>query len=68
MSKKETFESSNNIKILQVNFIDKDNIAIGQEKVNLQSLPLRSYLDKTVIPVLMEGLKAVANERFFCID
>jgi hypothetical protein len=32
-------------------------------KVNLQGLPLRSYLDQTVIPILIEGLKAVAKER-----
>jgi protein dpy-30 len=32
-------------------------------KANLQGLPLRSYLDHTVIPVLVEGLKIVAKER-----
>ncbi|KAH6572892.1 hypothetical protein BASA50_000226 [Batrachochytrium salamandrivorans] len=34
-----------------------------QEKGNVQSLPLRAYLDQTVIPHLIEGLKAVGKER-----
>ena len=38
--------------------------AINLDKANLQSLPLRAYLDQTVIPTLIEGLKLVARERF----
>uniref|UniRef100_U5EQR8 Protein dpy-30 homolog n=1 Tax=Corethrella appendiculata TaxID=1370023 RepID=U5EQR8_9DIPT len=30
---------------------------------SLQSLPTRQYLDQTVNPVLLQGLKAVAKER-----
>ncbi|KAI8816441.1 Dpy-30 motif-domain-containing protein [Fimicolochytrium jonesii] len=30
---------------------------------HVNSLPLRSYLDQTVVPVLIEGLKALAKER-----
>ena len=40
-------------------------------KINVQGLPLRAYLDQTVIPVLIEGLKFVAKERFkllFLVD
>ncbi|RKO86276.1 Dpy-30 motif-domain-containing protein [Blyttiomyces helicus] len=33
------------------------------DKAHLQSLPLRAYLDYTVVPVLAEGLKALAKER-----
>ncbi|KAI9098699.1 dpy-30-like protein-like protein [Phlyctochytrium arcticum] len=32
-------------------------------KDQVQALPLRSYLDHTVVPVLVEGLKALARER-----
>ncbi|XP_052897777.1 protein dpy-30 homolog [Anopheles moucheti] len=30
---------------------------------NLQSLPTRQYLDQTVIPILLQGLKVLAKER-----
>lgn len=32
-------------------------------KSNLEGLPLRSYLDETVIPILIEGLKVISKER-----
>jgi hypothetical protein len=31
------------------------------DKLNVQSLPLRAYLDNTVIPVVVEGLKCLAK-------
>ncbi|XP_001237951.3 protein dpy-30 homolog [Anopheles merus] len=30
---------------------------------NLQSLPTRQYLDQTVNPILLQGLKVLAKER-----
>ncbi|XP_050078876.1 protein dpy-30 homolog [Anopheles maculipalpis] len=30
---------------------------------NLQSLPTRQYLDQTVTPILLQGLKLLAKER-----
>ena len=30
---------------------------------NLQSLPIRAYLDQTVVPVLLQGLAELAKER-----
>lgn len=32
-------------------------------KLNLQSLPTRNFLDKTVTPTLLDGLKTLAKER-----
>jgi len=32
-------------------------------KVDMQSLPARAYLDKTVVPILLQGLSALAKER-----
>ncbi|KAI9179665.1 Protein dpy-30 [Blastocladiella emersonii ATCC 22665] len=29
----------------------------------LQGLPVRSYLDQTVVPILLEGMKAIVRER-----
>jgi chorismate mutase len=34
--------------------VNKNSLNI-KEEVNIQSLPLRVYLDQTVIPVLVEG-------------
>ena len=32
-------------------------------KVNLQTAPIRTYLDSTVVPVLLQGLSALVKER-----
>jgi len=34
-----------------------------QSRVDLQALPIRAYLDHTVVPVLMQGLSALVKER-----
>lgn len=31
--------------------------------MNLEALPTRAYLDETVVPVLMQGLSALVQER-----
>ncbi|XP_064780565.1 protein dpy-30 homolog isoform X1 [Oncorhynchus masou masou] len=35
----------------------------SKQKVDLQSLPTRAYLDQTVVPVLLQGLSVLAKER-----
>ncbi|XP_076464328.1 protein dpy-30 homolog [Babylonia areolata] len=32
-------------------------------KVELQSMPTRAYLDKTVVPILLQGMSVLAKER-----
>ena len=32
-------------------------------KMNLQTAPIRTYLDSTVVPVLLQGLSALVKER-----
>ena len=32
-------------------------------KVDLQSLPVRAYLDQTVVPILLQGMSVLAKER-----
>jgi protein dpy-30 len=32
-------------------------------KINFQALPVRAYLDQTVVPILLQGLAAVVRER-----
>lgn len=34
-----------------------------QTKMNLQALPIRSYLDQTVVPILLDGMSALVKER-----
>ncbi len=35
-------------------------------KVDLQSLPIRAYLDQTVVPVLLQGMSQLVKERCDC--
>jgi protein dpy-30 len=32
-------------------------------KVDLQSLPVRAYLDQTIVPILLQGMSVLAKER-----
>mmetsp|Transcript_13299 Transcript_13299/g.40149 ORF Transcript_13299/g.40149 Transcript_13299/m.40149 type:complete len:93 (+) Transcript_13299:42-320(+) len=34
-----------------------------QNKMNLQTAPIRTYLDSTVVPILLQGLSALVKER-----
>jgi len=34
-----------------------------QNKINLQALPVRSYLDQTVVPLLLQGMAVLVKER-----
>jgi protein dpy-30 len=34
-----------------------------QDQVELEALPTRAYLDQTVVPVLLQGLAAMVQER-----
>lgn len=35
----------------------------AQNKLNVGALPTRSYLEQTVVPILLQGLAAVNRER-----
>jgi hypothetical protein len=43
----------------------------AQEKIDSQALPIRAYLDQTVVPILLQGLsdlvKARLWENFICV-
>lgn len=36
---------------------------LSKQKVDLQALPTRAYLDQTVVPILLQGLSVLAKER-----
>lgn len=35
----------------------------SQKKQNLNNLPIRTYLDQTVVPLVLQGMAEVAKER-----
>ena len=35
----------------------------SQKKQNLNKLPIRTYLDQTVVPLVLQGMAEVAKER-----
>lgn len=35
-----------------------------QTKMNVQALPIRAYLDQTVVPILLDGMSALVKERY----
>ncbi|XP_056267008.1 protein dpy-30 homolog [Pseudoliparis swirei] len=35
----------------------------SKQKVDLQALPTRAYLDQTVVPILLQGLSLLAKDR-----
>jgi protein dpy-30 len=41
----------------------QDAASAVDNKINFQALPVRAYLDQTVVPVLLLGLAAVVRER-----
>lgn len=49
-------------KLLQVQEAEKD-LEAAQDKLNLQALPIRAYLDQTVVPILLDGMSALVKER-----
>lgn len=34
-----------------------------QDKLSAQTLPIRAYLDQTVVPILLQGMSALVKER-----
>jgi protein dpy-30 len=32
-------------------------------KLNMQALPIRAYLESTVVPLLLQGMQALVKER-----
>uniref|UniRef100_A0AAV2LK32 Uncharacterized protein n=1 Tax=Knipowitschia caucasica TaxID=637954 RepID=A0AAV2LK32_KNICA len=43
--------------------VDGDKGTEKKQKVDLQALPTRAYLDQTVVPILLQGLSVLAKER-----
>merc|ERR1719297_216508 len=37
--------------------------SVAQNRMNLQSLSIRAYLDQTVVPILLDGMSDLVKER-----
>mmetsp|Transcript_12405 Transcript_12405/g.11240 ORF Transcript_12405/g.11240 Transcript_12405/m.11240 type:complete len:95 (-) Transcript_12405:1144-1428(-) len=60
----ETVTSENQPPVNQREISDAEkDLEQAQQKLNLQSLPIRAYLDQTVVPLLLEGMSALVKER-----
>lgn len=49
--------------LLQGKAAEKAAMAVAN-KINLQALPIRAFLDQTVVPVLLQGMSALVKERY----
>lgn len=43
--------------------VEKSEFESAQDKMSLQALPIRAYLDQTVVPLLLDGMSALVKER-----
>lgn len=43
--------------------VDGEKSSDKKQKVDLQALPTRAYLDQTVVPILLQGLSVLAKDR-----
>lgn len=59
-----TITDSNAIKKQTTKESSSNNAGLGTKKdKDLTSMPIRSYLDQTVVPVLLQGMAELAKER-----
>uniref|UniRef100_A0A8C3IHQ4 Protein dpy-30 homolog n=1 Tax=Chrysemys picta bellii TaxID=8478 RepID=A0A8C3IHQ4_CHRPI len=59
-------EGSSDHGLSSVRIVENEKInaeKTSKQKVDLQSLPTRAYLDQTVVPILLQGLAVLAKER-----
>jgi len=42
----------------------EDQGIVGKGDQDLKTLPVRSYLDQTVVPILLKGMSALVKERY----
>ena len=61
MSGKEELDPNVNSSKSEKNADNKSENNINKENIN--NLPIRAYLDKTVVPLVLQGMAEVAKER-----
>jgi len=48
---------------IQASILPPPLLDLKRQKLDVQKLPTRQYLDNTIVPILLEGLVALAKER-----
>ncbi|CAI5740749.1 unnamed protein product [Hyaloperonospora brassicae] len=43
--------------------VEETAVERAQDKAQVQALPIRAYLDQTVVPILLQGMSALVKER-----
>ena len=51
-------------RIQEIAEAEKEKAKQPMQKVEIQSLSTRAYLDHTVVPILLDAMTAVAKERY----
>ncbi|XP_045447256.1 protein dpy-30 homolog [Melitaea cinxia] len=64
-SRKEDQQSKIPESVKKIISMEKENEtnASRKSRIDLNALPTRQYLDQTVVPILLQGLSALAKER-----
>mgnify|MGYP003388499774 CR=1 FL=1 len=62
MAEKSVDENAPAANLREAQQAEKD-LEAAQDKLNLQALPIRAYLDQTVVPLLLDGMSALVKER-----
>ncbi|CAM9355334.1 unnamed protein product, partial [Phaeothamnion confervicola] len=47
----------------EIESADRGAAAAIDQRLDVQSLPIRAYLDQTVVPILLDGMSALVKER-----
>ena len=63
MSAKEELDPNVTEKKNEKTIQKEDKKEESQKKQNLNNLPIRTYLDQTVVPLVLQGMAEVAKER-----
>ncbi len=55
-------DSVKHVSVMQAKLAEKAAMD-AQEKIDSQALPIRAYLDQTVVPILLQGLSDLVKAR-----
>jgi protein dpy-30 len=63
MSGKDELDPNVNVENNEEKNVEENNKNAGKGGDNINNLPIRAYLDKTVVPLVLQGMAEVAKER-----
>ena len=63
MSGKDELDTNVDIENKEDKNLEENNKNSGKNGENVSNLPIRAYLDKTVVPLVLQGMAEIAKER-----